>query len=345
MNALALLAALVAGQVAEPGQLVVLDRAALFADLTSAGWDGTGDPPLASVIRPSGTSLGVTRETGATALCADGSTLCTWPAGKLRVLASGSIVEGAATEYLFNNCTAPATQTTPSLGVASYTGWVEGTGSVAFACSAAGGCTATGLPCTATAGVANDCHFTVTVAGTVDATVTGSVTFEQLTNESLPVGLRTSKICANGATAARNYDAVSMTVPRLSDWQGCIGIKYINPGIVPARVIGLGSGSSGITVATGGTAAGLWDGTSTVEVSVGAIGSTVRLRAWWYGTVMGVENLSTGVRATGACDGTMVGSSVCVGGNGCGGSGAINSTISYLYIGTDVNAPGCWRVP
>ena len=342
MNALALLAALVAGQVAEPGQLVVLDRAALFADLTSAGWDGTGDPPLASVIRPSGTTIAVTRTTAATALCADGSTLCTWASGKLRALSTGTLIEGAATEYLFNNCSAPATQTTPSLGVASYTGWMEGTGSVAFTVGTA---TATGLPCTATAGVANDCHFSVTVAGTVTATVTGSVTFEQLTNESLPVGLRTSKVCANGATAARNYDAVSMTVPRLSDWQGCIGIKYINPGIVTARVLGLGSGSSGITVATGGTAAGLWDGTSTVEVSVGAIGSTVRLRAWWYGTVMGIQNLTTGTTSIGACDGTMVGSSVCVGGNGCGGAGAINSTISYLYIGTDVNAPGCWRVP
>lgn len=121
-------------------------------------------------------------------------------AGTMRVEAKGLLSEYPRTQYLLNNCTAPATQavslTTATSGI--HLARIEGTGSVALA---AGTATATGLPCTATA--TSPCGFTITGNGTVTATVSGSVTFEQLENGPNP----SSKICCAGTSCTRAIEA------------------------------------------------------------------------------------------------------------------------------------------
>lgn len=82
-------------------------------------------------------------------------------------------VEGARTNFL-SNSNAPATQTSGSLGVNTYTLWVEGTGTATVT---AGTATITGGGA-ATAGSPR--VFNVTVAGTVTVTVTGTLTRFQM---------------------------------------------------------------------------------------------------------------------------------------------------------------------
>ena len=124
---------------------------------------------------------------------------------RIEVLTDGGVslmLEPASTNLLLNS-EAPVTQTTASLGVASYTGSSLGTGGIVFT---AGTATTTGLPCTTTTykdvGEGGDCHFTVTVSGTVVATVSGLVTREQL--EGLPY--RTSDIVTGGTATTRAGD-------------------------------------------------------------------------------------------------------------------------------------------
>lgn len=145
---------------------------------------------------------GGTRQTAAINTCVVESVTASGPgAGGTPMLRS----EGPSTNDLLHS-SAPATQTTASLSNGSYTGWVEGTGSLAFT---AGTAVTSGLPCTATAGSTHDCHFSITTAGTIVATVTGTLTAEQL--EPLPA--RTSYIPTVATVVARSADAHSITKP------------------------------------------------------------------------------------------------------------------------------------
>lgn len=116
----------------------------------------------------------------------------------LRITDLGLLIEGSRTNNLLNS-EAPATQTTASLGTGSYTLWVEGSGS---ATPTGGTATITGGGA-ATAGSPNT--FTVTVAGTVVVTVSGSLTRFQLEAGSWA----SSYILTTGATATRAQDSVT----------------------------------------------------------------------------------------------------------------------------------------
>ena len=116
-------------------------------------------------------------------------------------LPQGLLVEAARTNFLLNSG-APATQTTGSLGVGTYTLWLDGTGSAAVT---AGTATLTGNG-TASSGVKNT--FNVTIAGTVTVTVTGSPTRFQLEQSSG----RTSYMPTAGAIAGRSADVANVTL-------------------------------------------------------------------------------------------------------------------------------------
>lgn len=112
----------------------------------------------------------------------------------------GLLIERQNTNFLLNSLT-PATQTTASLSTGTYTLSCEGSGSVAVAGNTAtitgGGSATQGSPLT----------FVVTVSGTVDATVTGSLTAFQIEN----FNDATTVIATAGATATKTYDSATIS--------------------------------------------------------------------------------------------------------------------------------------
>lgn len=121
-------------------------------------------------------------------------------------------IEAAATNFLLNS-TAPATQTTGSLGTGTYVLWVVGTGTATIT---AGTGAASGL---GAAVAATPIVFTVTVAGTFTVTVTGSLTRFQLENTSYP----TSFIPTAGATVQRVAETLVWTPTASPGGSGLLG--------------------------------------------------------------------------------------------------------------------------
>lgn len=119
-----------------------------------------------------------------------------------------ALIEGTRTNFLLNS-TAPATQTTGSLGTGTYILWVRGTGTATIT---AGTGTASGLGA-ATAGT--PVVFTVSVAGTFTVTVTGSLSFFQLEDGAT----MTSPILTAGATVQRTLDSL-VWVPTATTAEG-----------------------------------------------------------------------------------------------------------------------------
>jgi hypothetical protein len=130
------------------------------------------------------------------------------------------LMEGQTTQHLLNSQT-PATQTTGSLATGTYILWCEGTGSAAVAGNTA---TITGAG-TATQGV--PVVFEVTAAGTVDVTVTGSLTFFQL--EGMPV--ETSAIYSTTSATVRGLDVCSLALS--SDVKKMLSLHEILSGLTP----------------------------------------------------------------------------------------------------------------
>ena len=118
----------------------------------------------------------------------------------LAIDSNGLLIEESRTNQLLNS-TAPATQTTGSLGTGTYTLWVNGSGSAQMSLGTGVGC---GVG-TATNGT--PVNFTITVAGTCIVTVIGSLNAFQL--ELGTFG--TSLVVTAGATGTRAADSVSLS--------------------------------------------------------------------------------------------------------------------------------------
>src|ERR1700721_1399986 len=131
---------------------------------------------------------------------ASGAAFTTYSANQVRYTVNNCVlIEEARTNSLLNS-TAPATQTTASLGTGTYTLWVNGAGS---ATSSAGTATGTGFGA-AVQGQPNT--FVLTIAGTVVVTVSGSLNAFQLENGAFG----TSLIITTVAAVTRAIDNVPL---------------------------------------------------------------------------------------------------------------------------------------
>jgi len=141
----------------------------------------------------------------------------------------GIAIWPAATEYLGVTAT-PATQTTASLGTGTYTLWCEGTGS----CIASAGTATISGEAAASEDTPNT--FSVTGAGTVTVTVTGSLTTFNLTNTAYqhPYIANTG---AAGTSATRNAGILSApTAGNISETAGTIAFEF-TPGHAPSGTV------------------------------------------------------------------------------------------------------------
>lgn len=119
----------------------------------------------------------------------------------------GLLIEGARTNSFLNSGT-PASHTSPSLGTGTYTLWLVGTGSIEVAANTA---TITG------AGTATDgspVTFSVTGAGTVDFTVTGTPTRAQCEDGAFP----SSYIATTSGAITRAADVCSIAGINAASW-------------------------------------------------------------------------------------------------------------------------------
>lgn len=131
---------------------------------------------------------------------ASGAAYNTFGTNVARISASrGLLIEEARTNQLLNSA-APVTQTTASLGTGIYALSVNGSGSAAVTVGTA---TITGL--TGAASNGTFATFTVSVAGTVTVTVTGSLNWFQLEAGAFP----TSLVVTTGTVATRAVDTAT----------------------------------------------------------------------------------------------------------------------------------------
>lgn len=175
----------------------VLSGAALDLDFANGRYFGVAGLPTSFL-----TTTRASSKTNLFPTSASGFAYSTFLSGVPSITSLGLSVEEARTNVLLNS-TAPATQTTASLGTGTYTLWVNGSGS---ATSSAGSATITGAGA-ATNGTPN--VFVVTVAGTVTITVSGSLNAFQC---ELGV-FGTSLIVTAGATGTRASDIITLTSP------------------------------------------------------------------------------------------------------------------------------------
>ncbi len=154
--------------------------------------------PLTSLLTVSRTTTNGTA-TNLLPTSASGSPYLTFGNNVLRHDTKGCLVEEARVNQLLNS-TAPATQTTASLGTGTYTLWVNGSGTATMSAGTGTGC-GTGA---ATQG--NPVNFTISVAGTCTVTVSGSLNAFQLELGSFG----TSLIVTGGSTGSRASDLISL---------------------------------------------------------------------------------------------------------------------------------------
>ena len=176
-------------------------------DACLGGVSGPGNPSLylnflSATLDPSITWTRSSTATDGLYTDATGSAFNSLAANAPRINTSaGLLVENARTNNLLNSG-APATQTTASLATGVYCLWVIGAGS---ATASAGTAVGTGFGA-AVAGTPN--VFTITTAGTVTVTVSGSLTRFQLENSPAP----TSYIPTTAAPAIRAIDSGTVAI-------------------------------------------------------------------------------------------------------------------------------------
>jgi hypothetical protein len=142
----------------------------------------------------------------------NGSTYATFGNNIARITPGlGDLIEETRTNYLLNS-TAPATQTTGSLGTGTYTLWVNGSGSATMALGTGVGC---GIG-SATQG--SPISFTISVAGTCAVTVAGSLNEFQLEKDPGSVSLGTSFIPTGASPVTRQADVTYVSLPPWTSW-------------------------------------------------------------------------------------------------------------------------------
>ena len=136
---------------------------------------------------------------------------------------NGLLVENFISNQLLNSNT-PATQTTASLAIGTFTLWVSGTGS---ASPTAGTAIGTGFGGVARA--LTPTSFTITTAGTVTVAVTGSLTRFQLEAGFIP----SSYIPTTSATVLRQVDSgVLPTAAWFNPAEGTYVVDFMMPALV-----------------------------------------------------------------------------------------------------------------
>lgn len=137
---------------------------------------------------------------------ASGFVYTTFGSGIPAIDSNGWLQEEARTNQLLNS-TAPATQTTASLGTGTYTLWVNGSGSATMSAGTGTGC-GTGAATNGT-----PVNFTITIAGTCTVTVSGSLNAFQLEQNTPSAAQGTSFIVTAASPVTRAGDAVTMNAP------------------------------------------------------------------------------------------------------------------------------------
>lgn len=164
------------------------------------------------------TTRALANATSLTPASTSGAAYVTYPANIARIVpGSGLLIEESRVNQLFNS-TAPVTQTTPSLATGTYTLWVNGSGS-----ALASGNTAT-ITGAASASNGSPNTFVVTVLGTVDITVTGSLNAFQCELGSFG----TSLIVTAGATATRAADVITLSNTPFTTWSSLSMYAKVN---------------------------------------------------------------------------------------------------------------------
>lgn len=161
----------------------------------------------------------------------------------------GLLIEGQRTNSFLNSA-APATQTI-TVAVGSYSLWIEGTGSITAAFGTAVG---TLSPANGISSSGTPVVITVTTAGTVTATVSGSPTLAQFENGADA----SSYIPTAGAAATRNSDVLSGVLEGWYNPNECTVVVEADGNGVPYRSdplveIGDGTNNNRFTI-THGTA-------------------------------------------------------------------------------------------
>jgi lysophospholipase L1-like esterase len=148
----------------------------------------------------------------------------------LTLQSRGLLIEEQATNFLLNSLS-PANQTV-TLSTGSFTLWMEGTGSVAVAAGTAVGTGfGTASNSTGIGTYGTFVPFTITTAGTVTVTITGSVTAFQLETGSGPTSMITTTSAA-ATRAADNFNLISFP------WNSLEGTLVVDSmiGVTPSAV-------------------------------------------------------------------------------------------------------------
>ena len=168
---------------------------------TNAGMNGSTSGTAASFLTVARTQTGNTTDLLPSSPPTPVASIKQFAANTARITpGQGLLLEGQRTALLLNS-TAPATQTTGSMAVGTYTLWVNGSGSAAVSAG-------TGVGCSGTASQGTPATVTITTAGTCVVTVTGSLNAFQLELG----GWGSSLIVTAAATVTRPADVVTMAV-------------------------------------------------------------------------------------------------------------------------------------
>lgn len=272
-------------------------------------------------------ALSVTRASVGTDLLpvsASGASFQNFISGQIRLTPGlGLLVEESRTNFLLNS-TAPATQTTASLGTGTYTLWVNGSGSATMSAGTGTGCG------TSTATQGSQIQFTITVAGTCTVTKTGTLNEFQLELGSFG----TSFIPTAGATVTRAADQIvynSATGLGSAMSIYATGIPYV-PGAASTNQIiaGLDDGTANNRFVL---YRHLTNPSAVMVISGSTIFNTISALVW----TSAVSGKMTGFATGGTQASLFNGSSVATGSNG-----AI-PVVANIYIGEQSSATGFWN--